>query len=214
MFACCRWYGAVFVPYPDSKIPEVPNGQATSSANNSQRSIYFYVSKYIPGSVQISKHRSTYHKTAASDGTSICLSIKLFRLFQWHINVWSSWYVVKGEWHTSVASILFWLRDLTEAVQACIPQFERFCQRRYMCPTALRFCPAVQACTLSSSYIPSAGQTQDPKWGFSCKIQRRPTADFFLNESLPPKTLLWTPCSWPPWPWFSREKSLKIFKVL
>jgi hypothetical protein len=34
-----------------------------------------------------------------------------------------------------------------------------------------------------------------------------------LNESLPPKTPLRTPCSWPPWSWFSREKSLKIFKV-
>jgi hypothetical protein len=29
-----------------------------------------------------------------------------------------------------------------------------------------------------------------------------------------PKTPLRTPCSWPPWPWFSREKSLKIFKVI
>ncbi len=52
------------------------------------------------------------------------------------------------------------------------------------------------------------------KWGFSCKVQRRPSADIFLNESLPPKNPLRTPCSWPPWPWFSREKSLKIFKVL
>ncbi len=55
------------------------------------------------------------------------------------------------------------------------------------------------------------GRTQ--KWGFSCKVQRRPPADIFLNKSLPPKTLLRTPCLWPPWPWFSREKSLMIFKV-
>ncbi len=46
-----------------------------------------------------------------------------------------------------------------------------------------------------------------------CKVQRRPPAHIFLNESSPTKTTLWTPCSWPPWPWFSREKSLKIFKV-
>ncbi len=52
------------------------------------------------------------------------------------------------------------------------------------------------------------------KWGFSCKVQRRPPADIFLDESLPPKTPLRTPDSWPPWPWFSREKLLKIFKVL
>jgi hypothetical protein len=35
----------------------------------------------------------------------------------------------------------------------------------------------------------------------------------FLKESLPPKTPLLTPCSWPPWPLSSREKSLKIFNV-
>jgi hypothetical protein len=35
----------------------------------------------------------------------------------------------------------------------------------------------------------------------------------FLNESLTPKTPLRTPCSWPPWAWFAREKSLKILKV-
>jgi hypothetical protein len=35
-----------------------------------------------------------------------------------------------------------------------------------------------------------------------------------IHESLPPKTFLWTSCPWPPWPWFSREKSLKILKVL
>jgi hypothetical protein len=51
------------------------------------------------------------------------------------------------------------------------------------------------------------------KWGISCEVQRRPPADIVLNESLPPKTPLRTPFSWPPWPWFSREKSLKIFKV-
>jgi hypothetical protein len=27
---------------------------------------------------------------------------------------------------------------------------------------------------------------RDPKWGFSCKVQRRPPADILLNESLPP----------------------------
>jgi hypothetical protein len=51
------------------------------------------------------------------------------------------------------------------------------------------------------------------KWAFSCKVRRRPPAVIFLNESLPPKNPLWAPRSWPPWPWFSREKPLKIFKV-
>ncbi len=62
--------------------------------------------------------------------------------------------------------------------------------------------------------VPSGGLTLifgTQKWGFSCKVQRRPLADI-LNERLPPKTPLRTPCSWPPWPRFSREK-LKIFKV-
>jgi hypothetical protein len=64
--------------------------------------------------------------------------------------------------------------------------------------------------------LPSGGLTLivwTQKWGFSCNVQRRPPADMFLNESLPPKTSLQTPCSRPPWPWFSREKSPKIFKV-
>ncbi len=53
----------------------------------------------------------------------------------------------------------------------------------------------------------------NPKFEISCKVQRRPTADIILKESLPPKTPLWTPCSWPPWPWSSHEKLLKIFKI-
>ncbi len=64
--------------------------------------------------------------------------------------------------------------------------------------------------------VPSGGLTLivgTQKWGFSCKEHRRPPADIFLNESLPLKTPQPTPCSWPPWSWFSREKSLKIFKV-
>jgi hypothetical protein len=63
--------------------------------------------------------------------------------------------------------------------------------------------------------LPSGGLTLilgTQKWRFSCKVQRLPPADIFLNESLPPKTPLRTPYSWPPWPWFSREKSLKISK--
>jgi hypothetical protein len=64
--------------------------------------------------------------------------------------------------------------------------------------------------------VPSGGLTLivgTQKWGFSCEVQRRPPADIILNESLPPRTPLRTPCSWPPWPWFTCEKSLKIFKV-
>jgi hypothetical protein len=70
--------------------------------------------------------------------------------------------------------------------------------------------------TWTRPYIPSGGLTLivgTQKWGVSCKVQRRPPADIFLNESLPKKTPLRTPCSWPPWPWFSREILLKILKV-
>jgi hypothetical protein len=40
-------------------------------------------------------------------------------------------------------------------------------------------------------YIPSGGLTSivwTKKWGFSCKVQRWPPVDMFLNESSPPKT--------------------------
>ncbi len=39
--------------------------------------------------------------------------------------------------------------------------------------------------------VPSGGLTLivgTEKWGCSCKVQRRPPADIFLNENLPPKT--------------------------
>ncbi len=65
--------------------------------------------------------------------------------------------------------------------------------------------------------LPSGGLTlivATQKWGFSCKVQRRPPANILLNESLPPKTPLRAPCSWPPWPWVSCEKLLNIFKIL
>jgi hypothetical protein len=64
------------------------------------------------------------------------------------------------------------------------------------------------------SKIPSGGLTliiRTQKWGGSCKVQRRPPADI-LNESIPPENPQRTPCSWPPWPWFSHEKVLKIFQ--
>jgi hypothetical protein len=67
-----------------------------------------------------------------------------------------------------------------------------------------------------STKVPSGGLTLIvgiQKWEFSCKVQRQPPADIILNESLPPKITLRTPCSWSPRPWFSREKSIKIFKV-
>jgi hypothetical protein len=34
-----------------------------------------------------------------------------------------------------------------------------------------------------------------------------------LKWKLTAENPLRTPCWWTPWPWFSREKSLKIFKV-
>ncbi len=66
-----------------------------------------------------------------------------------------------------------------------------------------------------TSSVPSGGLTLivgTQKWGFSCIVQRRPPADIFLNKSLPPKTPLRTPCSWPPWPWLSRENRWRFSK--
>ncbi len=68
-----------------------------------------------------------------------------------------------------------------------------------------------QPCTVPSGGLTLIVGTQI--WGFSCKVQRRPPADIFLNESLPPKTPLWTPCSWSPWSWFSREMSYKTLTL-
>ncbi len=44
---------------------------------------------------------------------------------------------------------------------------------------------------LKATVSPSGGLTlivRTQKGGFSCKVQRRPPADIFLNENLPPKT--------------------------
>jgi hypothetical protein len=70
---------------------------------------------------------------------------------------------------------------------------------------------------LQITRLPSGGLTLilgTQKWGFSCKVQRRPPCGHLLKWKLTPKNPLRTPCSWPPWLMFSREKSLKIFKVL
>ncbi len=43
---------------------------------------------------------------------------------------------------------------------------------------------------INSVCVPSGGLTRivgTQKWGFSCKVQRLPSADIFLNESLPQK---------------------------
>jgi hypothetical protein len=56
-------------------------------------------------------------------------------------------------------------------------------------------------------------RSKPQKWEFSWKVHKRPFADIILNESLPPNTTLWTSRPWPPWSCFSREKSLKSFKV-
>ncbi len=53
--------------------------------------------------------------------------------------------------------------------------------------------PKVNTNTNTNKSIPSGGLTLivgTEKWGFSCKVQRRPPAEIFLNESSPPKTPL------------------------
>jgi hypothetical protein len=65
--------------------------------------------------------------------------------------------------------------------------------------------------------VPSGGLTLivwTQKTGVFLQSTEATPCGHVLNETLPPKTPLRTPCSWPPWLWFSREKSLKIFKAL
>ncbi len=53
----------------------------------------------------------------------------------------------------------------------------------------------------------------DPKMGvFLQSTVATPCGHVFIWK-LTPENPLRTPRSWPPWSWFSREKSLKIFKV-
>jgi hypothetical protein len=52
-----------------------------------------------------------------------------------------------------------------------------------------------------------------PGNGFSFKVQRRHPCRHLLKWKLTPENPLQTPCSWLPWPWFSREESLKVFKL-
>jgi hypothetical protein len=63
--------------------------------------------------------------------------------------------------------------------------------------------------------VPSGDLTlivRTQKWGFSCKVRRRPPADIFLNKSLPPKNPLRTPCSWPPCPCFFVKNRWRLSK--
>ncbi len=51
------------------------------------------------------------------------------------------------------------------------------------------------------------------KYNSNVKLKLTPCGPF-SKWKLTPENPLWTPCPRPPWPWFSCEKSLKIFKVL
>ncbi len=53
-------------------------------------------------------------------------------------------------------------------------------------PAKISLGPKLKALTVPSGGLTLILGTQ--KWGFSCKVERRPPADIFLNESLPPKT--------------------------
>ncbi len=55
---------------------------------------------------------------------------------------------------------------------------------------------------------------QDPKMRVFLQSTEATPCGHLLKWKLTPENPPATPCSWPPWPWFSREKSLKIFKVL
>ncbi len=54
-------------------------------------------------------------------------------------------------------------------------------QKKRIC--LLDFCSFLFVTTVKWSNF----DRRDSKMGFSCKVQRRPPADIFLNESLPPK---------------------------
>jgi hypothetical protein len=51
---------------------------------------------------------------------------------------------------------------------------------------------------------------QNPKMGVFLQSTEATLADMVLNQSLPPKIPLRTPCSWPPWPWFSGGRFSKF----
>ncbi len=53
----------------------------------------------------------------------------------------------------------------------------------------------------------------DPKMGVFLQSTKATPCGHVLKWKLTLENPLRTPCSWPPWPWLSREKSLKIFKV-
>jgi hypothetical protein len=55
---------------------------------------------------------------------------------------------------------------------------------------------------------------RDPKMGVFLQSTEATHCGHHLKWKLTPENPLRTPCSWPPWPLFSREKWLKIFKVL
>ncbi len=57
-------------------------------------------------------------------------------------------------------------------------------------------------------------ERQDPKIGVFLQSTDATPCGYNLKWKLTPENPLRTPCSWQPWPWFSREKSLKIFKLL
>jgi hypothetical protein len=66
--------------------------------------------------------------------------------------------------------------------------------------------PAKQNTDRSSNF-----EHRDPKVGVFLKSTEATPCGHFSKWKLTPENPLWKPC---PWPWFSHEKLLKIFKVL
>ncbi len=54
---------------------------------------------------------------------------------------------------------------------------------------------------------------RNTKMGVFLKSTETTPCRHLLKWKFTPRNPMRTPCSWPPWPWFFREKSLKIFKV-
>jgi hypothetical protein len=55
---------------------------------------------------------------------------------------------------------------------------------------------------------------RDPKMGVFWQSTEATPCGHLLKWKLTPENPPRTPCSWPPWPWFSHERLLKHFKVL
>ncbi len=81
----------------------------------------------------------------------------------------------------------------------------------YLIPIRIRYFGKSQETTRNTLGILN---TWDPKMGVFLKSTEATPCGHLLTWKLIPKNPLADTKFWPPWPWFSHQKLLKIFKVL